>query len=183
MKFKRMENKYDVVIYGGGLAGLTLALQLKKENSGISILILEKRAGNAPESAHKVGESTVELGTHYIRETLDLKEYLDKHQLPKHGLRFFFSPFVRLVLPLVLWVAPLAGALPQGTRHFVFNVESLKVPRGLKSPPRVARWRDWRHELLAAVSRVGARAMPRPGDTRGACRCAGQRTARPAAAA
>ena len=95
MKFKRMENKYDVVIYGGGLAGLTLALQLKKENSGISILILEKRAGNAPESAHKVGESTVELGTHYIRETLDLKEYLDKHQLPKHGLRFFFSPQVK----------------------------------------------------------------------------------------
>lgn len=95
MKINRMVNKYDLVIYGGGLAGLTLSLQLKKANSDISILILEKRGVCAPESTHKVGESTVELGTHYIRETLDLKEYLDKHQLPKHGLRFFFSPQVK----------------------------------------------------------------------------------------
>ena len=95
MKDRRMEKKYDVVIYGGGLAGLTLSLQLKQANINVSILILEKREGSAPEAAHKVGESTVELGTHYIRETLGLKEYLDKHQLPKHGLRFFFSPQVK----------------------------------------------------------------------------------------
>jgi flavin-dependent dehydrogenase len=39
-----------------------------------------------------VGESTVELATHYLREVLGLKDYLDEYQLPKHGLRFFFSP-------------------------------------------------------------------------------------------
>lgn len=87
-----MNPHYDLVILGGGLAGLTLSIQLKRTNPDISILTLEKREGNAPNAAHKVGESTVELGTHYLREVLDLKEYLDAHQLPKHGLRFFFSP-------------------------------------------------------------------------------------------
>lgn len=87
-----MQTKYDVVILGGGLAGLTLSLQLKQKNPQISILILERREDNAPAAAHKVGESTVELGTHYLREVLNLKDYLDAHQLPKHGLRFFFSP-------------------------------------------------------------------------------------------
>ena len=87
-----MTNNYDVAILGGGLAGLTLALQTKQENPSASIVVMERRDGNAPDAAHKVGESTVELGTHYIREILDLKDYMDEHQLPKHGLRFFFSP-------------------------------------------------------------------------------------------
>ncbi|MEO9258038.1 MAG: NAD(P)-binding protein, partial [Crocinitomicaceae bacterium] len=84
--------EYDVVILGGGLAGLTLSLQIKQRNPAISILILEKRAEDAPTAAHKVGESTVELGTHYLREILQLKDYLEAAHLPKHGLRFYFSP-------------------------------------------------------------------------------------------
>lgn len=91
-QFSYMTKNYDVAILGGGLAGLTLALQTKQANPDASIIILERRDGSAPDAAHKVGESTVELGTHYIREILDLKDYMDEHQLPKHGLRFFFSP-------------------------------------------------------------------------------------------
>lgn len=90
-----MENNFDIVIAGGGLAGLCLGLQLKKANPEASILIAEKNATNPVDSAHKVGESTVELGTYYLREILGLKDYLDQDQLPKHGLRFFLTPSKR----------------------------------------------------------------------------------------
>src|SRR6188508_2604603 len=85
-----MESKYDVIILGGGLAGLALSLQLRKSKPDISILVLERRESSAATAAHKVGESTVELGSHYLREVLGLKEYLEEFELPKHGLRFFF---------------------------------------------------------------------------------------------
>lgn len=86
-----MQTQYDLIIAGGGLAGLTLSLQLKKSNPEISILIMEYRDTIAPTAAHKVGESTVELATHYFREVLQLKDYLEEFELPKHGLRFFFK--------------------------------------------------------------------------------------------
>ena len=86
-----MNDQYDVVILGGGLAGLTLSIQLKNAKPGLSILVLERREAEAAVAAHKVGESTVELGTHYLREVLGIKDYLEEHELPKHGLRFFFK--------------------------------------------------------------------------------------------
>jgi flavin-dependent dehydrogenase len=86
-----MQKQYDVIIPGGGLAGLTLAIQLKLARPEISILVLESRDTEAATGAHKVGESTVELATHYFREVLNLKGYLEEHELPKQGLRFFFK--------------------------------------------------------------------------------------------
>ena len=83
---------YDVVITGGGLAGLTLALQLKRLKPGISILILEKRKESASAATHKVGESFSELAAYYFREVLGLKDYLHTRQLCKFGFRYFLSP-------------------------------------------------------------------------------------------
>ncbi len=81
----------DVVILGGGLAGLTLAMQLKLRDPDLDILVLERRAGLAPEAAHKVGESTVEVGAHYFDKVLGLGEHLNERHLRKFGFRFFFS--------------------------------------------------------------------------------------------
>jgi flavin-dependent dehydrogenase len=84
------KGRYDVAILGGGLAGLTLALQLKRERPETSVLVVEKREGPAPEAAFKVGESTLDLSAWYFGEVLELKDHLERDQLPKCGLRFFF---------------------------------------------------------------------------------------------
>ena len=81
----------DVVINGGGLAGLTLAYQLKLSQPELDILVVEKSAFPKPEKTAKVGESTVEIGSHYLNHTLNLKEHFDQRHLRKHGLRCFFG--------------------------------------------------------------------------------------------
>jgi flavin-dependent dehydrogenase len=80
-----------VLICGGGLAGLTLALQLRRQVPDLAVAVLEKEVGPLREAAHKVGESTVEIGARYLSRTLGLKDYLERRHLPKLGLRFFFG--------------------------------------------------------------------------------------------
>lgn len=78
----------DVLIAGGGLAGLTLALQLRREHPDLSLVVVEKTRRPLPEATHKVGESSVELGSQYL-ERIGLREYLHQKHLLKFGLRFF----------------------------------------------------------------------------------------------
>lgn len=80
----------DVVIMGGGLAGLTLARQLKLELPAASIVVIERSKRPVAEASYKVGESSVEVGAHYFAERLGLKEHIENDQLPKLGLRFMF---------------------------------------------------------------------------------------------
>lgn len=82
---------YDIAIIGGGLAGLTLALQLQQQMPGLSIVVLESSHLPAPLAAHKVGESTVEIGARYLSDVLGLKKLLEETQLRKFGLRYFFG--------------------------------------------------------------------------------------------
>jgi flavin-dependent dehydrogenase len=84
-------NPYDAIILGGGLAGLTLALHLRADHPDLSIVVLERRCHPLPAAAHKVGESTVEIGAHYFADTLGLGEHLDGEHIRKFGLRYFFS--------------------------------------------------------------------------------------------
>jgi flavin-dependent dehydrogenase len=82
---------YDVIITGGGLAGLCLARQLRLEQPDIRILVAEKKRHPVPEAAHKVGESSVEIAAHYFSQVLGLHEHLTTRQLYKLGLRYFFT--------------------------------------------------------------------------------------------
>ena len=82
---------HDVVILGGGLAGLSLAIQLKQRDPSINVVVLERNAHPVREAAFKVGESTVEIGAHYFADVLGLREHLDTEQIRKYGFRFFFS--------------------------------------------------------------------------------------------
>ena len=85
------EPQPDVLIMGGGLAGMTLALQLRQRLPALQVLVLERRDHPVPLAAHKVGESSVEIGAHYFEHTLGLREHLQGQQLRKFGFRFFFS--------------------------------------------------------------------------------------------
>src|SRR3954471_20873141 len=81
--------RYDVAILGGGLAGLTLAIQLKGQRPDTAIAVLEKREGPAPLAAFKVGESTVPSGADYFAARVGMKDHLQNEHLIKCGLRFF----------------------------------------------------------------------------------------------
>ena len=85
------ETMHDVLILGGGLAGLTLSMQLKQAMPGLDVRVAERRSHPAPAAAHKIGESSVEIGAHYFSQTLGLKKHLDEAHLRKFGFRFFFS--------------------------------------------------------------------------------------------
>lgn len=82
---------FDVIVMGGGLAGQTLARQIQRQCPSVSILVTELRHRPAKEAAHKVGESTVEIGAHYLSKILGLESHLLQSQLRKAGLRYFFS--------------------------------------------------------------------------------------------
>jgi flavin-dependent dehydrogenase len=87
---ERPQEHYDVIILGGGLAGLTLGLQLKRTRPETTVFTAERREGPAPEAAFKVGESSVEVGAHYFDTVVDMKDHLESDQLHKAGLRYFF---------------------------------------------------------------------------------------------
>ena len=107
-------DEYDIAILGGGLAGLTLSIQVRRAFPQARVLVAEGKTYPAREAAHKVGESSVEIGAHYFDTVLGFREHLEQRQLRKMGLRFFMpygdnsdlakrvelGPFASHVLPI-----------------------------------------------------------------------------------
>lgn len=87
-----LQDEYDIIVMGGGLAGLTVSIQLRRVLPEARILVVNSTRYPAPEAAHKVGESSVEIGAHYYDSVLGFKTHLEDRQLRKMGLRFF-SPY------------------------------------------------------------------------------------------
>lgn len=78
---------YDVAIVGGALAGAATAILLRRFAPGARVLLVERRAA----FDRKVGEATVEVSARFLHTLLGLAEHLESEQLPKHGLRFWFT--------------------------------------------------------------------------------------------
>ncbi|MBY0286201.1 MAG: tryptophan 7-halogenase [Mycobacteriaceae bacterium] len=85
------ETDHDIGIIGGGVAALTLALEIRRARPTTRIVVIEPKAHPVPEITHTVGESTVEVSAHYLRDRLGLGDHLQSAQLRKMGLRMFFS--------------------------------------------------------------------------------------------
>lgn len=82
---------HDVAIVGGGVAALSLALEIHRARPRTRILIIAATAHPVPEITHTVGESTVEVSAHYLRDRLGLADHLSTSHIRKMGLRMFFS--------------------------------------------------------------------------------------------
>ena len=81
------ERRVDVVVIGGAYAGASTALLLRRECPELSVLIVERAAA----FDMKVGEATTEISAMFLTRRLAQSEHLEREQLPKEGLRFWFS--------------------------------------------------------------------------------------------
>ncbi|MCP4805692.1 MAG: hypothetical protein GY913_36045 [Proteobacteria bacterium] len=77
----------DVLVVGGGFAGLTLARQLER-SSDLSVVVVDPRVPDPTE--RRLGESLTEVSSHYLEE-LGLGEHLAEQHIRKLALRFFLG--------------------------------------------------------------------------------------------
>ncbi|MGK2857785.1 MAG: NAD(P)/FAD-dependent oxidoreductase [Thermoanaerobaculia bacterium] len=83
-----MKNEsYDVVILGGAFSGAAAATLLRRERPNLRVLVVEKETA----FDQKVGEATTEMSGMFISRRLRLWHHLEMEQLPKEGLRYWFS--------------------------------------------------------------------------------------------
>ena len=82
-----MSDQYDVVILGGAFSGAAAATLLRRERPNLRVLVIEKQT----QFDQKVGEATTEMSGMFLTRRLGLWQHLEMEQLPKEGLRYWFS--------------------------------------------------------------------------------------------
>ncbi|MBS1856992.1 MAG: tryptophan 7-halogenase [Acidobacteria bacterium] len=82
-----IRDRYDVVIVGAGLAGLTLCRHLLLYTDK-TVLLLDKWTNPPRHGGQKYGESLVQCAGYYLSKVLDLQEHLLNHHYLKYNLRF-----------------------------------------------------------------------------------------------
>ena len=85
---ERIHRDVDVLIIGGGLAGLALARQLLLR-SDKQVLLVDRRP--LPPAKQKVGEATVQMSGYYYARVLEMEEHLLCEHYMKYNLRFYWK--------------------------------------------------------------------------------------------
>src|SRR4051795_13503045 len=80
-------DRYDVIILGGAFSGASTAILLRRDAPQLRVLIVEK----ATKFDEKVGEATTEMSAMFLTRRLAMWHHLEAEQLPKEGLRYWFS--------------------------------------------------------------------------------------------
>jgi flavin-dependent dehydrogenase len=78
---------YDVIILGGAFSGAATAILLRRDHPQLRVLIVEK----AEKFDEKVGEATTEMSAMFLTRRLAMWHHLESEQLPKEGLRYWFT--------------------------------------------------------------------------------------------
>ena len=124
-----LPNRVDVVILGGGLAGMALARQLLLRREELDVVVLEASDRDIPRAAFKIGESSVEVAGRYFRDVLELADHVHDEQLPKLGLRYFFTEGDNTDISSRLEVGPLRAKVPVPFEGLL--LPSFQLDRGL----------------------------------------------------
>lgn len=80
-------HQYDVIVIGGALSGASTAFLLRRADPSLRVLVVEKSTS----FKRRVGEATTEVSGFFLTRMLGLTNYLVRTQIPKNGLRFWFS--------------------------------------------------------------------------------------------
>jgi flavin-dependent dehydrogenase len=89
---KNMETNADIIICGGGISGLCLAMQLRLyADKNLTIVVIDRITRPLPKMAYKVGESSIHVGGTYFDKTLREEDYTKTHHIKKFGVRIFFT--------------------------------------------------------------------------------------------
>lgn len=129
---------YDVIVIGGALSGASVATLLLRENPALRVLIVEK----SPRFGRKVGEATVEVSGYFLCRVLGLDRWLRETQIPKQGLRFWFTNER---------TTSLADASEIGPRYQV-RLPSYQIDRSMLDEEVLRRAREAGAELLRPAS-------------------------------
>ena len=81
------QGDFDAAIVGGALSGAACALLLKRRDPSLRVVVIEK----SPAFKRRVGEATTEVSGWFLLRMLGLGRFLVREQIPKNGLRFWFS--------------------------------------------------------------------------------------------
>ena len=146
-----MSTEYDVIIIGGAFSGSSEGILLKRARPETRVLIVETQTAFTLHG----GESTSAVAGCFLTRVLRQHSWLARHQLPQHGLRFWFnSPENE---PANDDVRRCGEIGPYHQAHLpTFHLDRATVDEHLLEEARAAGCEVWRPAKVKAVDLGGA---------------------------